>query len=279
MALDFGITPAAYNYICEVVYKHSRIFLGPAKQQLVSSRIAHRPKAVGAKSFDQYCDFLHTSKNSDEIEMLVDLIATNHTYFFREQAHFDALAAQLLPDLLLRVPAVRNGLRCWSAAASSGEEAFSIAITISEFNRVQRPVIWHIYGTDISGRILASARTAIYAATKVKLPDANLMARYFQKGSGPYAGQCRVKAALSSNVTFIRANLFQAAYPVPQPQHIIFCRNVFIYFDPASQAQLIKRLYDALIPGGYLVIGISDSLHGIQHPFDNLGGGIFRRAN
>lgn len=279
MALDFGISPAAYDYISEVVYKNSRIYLGATKQQLVSSRLAHRPKAVGVKSFDQYCDYLHTYKNSDEIEVLVDLIATNHTYFFREQPHFDALAAQLLPGLLRHVPAVRNGLRCWSAAASSGEEAFSLAISLSEFNRGQRRIDWHIYGTDISRRVLASARTAIYAAAKVKLPDAGLMARYFQKGSGPYEGQCRIKAALSSNVTFIQANLFQAAYPVPQPQHIIFCRNVLIYFDPPSQAQLIKRLYDALIPGGYLVIGISDSLHGIQHPFDNLGGGIFRRAN
>ncbi len=277
MALDFGISPAAYKYISGVLYKHSRIFLGPAKQQLVSSRLAHRPRALGLASFDEYCDFLRTNASGDEIEMLVDLIATNHTYFFREQAHFDALAAQLLPDLLAQVPSARTGLRCWSAAASSGEEAFSLAITLAEYNRSQPPLQWHIYATDISRRILESARTAIYPEKKVKLPAPGLHARYFQKGSGPYAGQCRVKADLRAGVTFAQVNLFQAAYPVPQPQHIIFCRNVLIYFDPPSQAQLVKRLHEYLAPGGYLVIGLSDSLHSMQHQFASLGSGIFRR--
>ncbi len=279
MALASRLSPAAYKYISEVLYAHSRIFLGPDKQQLVSSRLANRPKAVGVGSFDQYCDFLSKDNNRDEIEVLVDLIATSHTYFFREQRHFDALTTQLLPELLKHVPDVRNGLRCWSAAVATGEEAFSLAITFAEFNRVQPPVKWRIYGTDISHRALEKARSAIYTTEKVRLPAPGLMTNYFQKGSGPYEGKCRVKADLSSKVTFAHANLFQNSYPVPQPQHIIFCRNVLIYFDPPSRAQLIKRLHEALLPRGYLVIGLSDSLHGIQHKMDNVGGGIFRRAN
>ncbi len=276
MAHGIGLSPAAYKFICALLYEHSRIFLGPSKQQLVSSRLASRLKTVGVGSFDHYCAFLNN--NRDEIEVLVDLIATSHTYFFREQRHFDALTAQLLPDLLQQVPDVRNGLRCWSAAAASGEEAFSLAITLAEYNRVQPPVKWRIYGTDISRRALEIARRAIYATAKVRLPAPSLMQRYFQKGSGPYEGQCRIKDDLISKVTFAHANLFQAVYPVPQPQHIIFCRNALIYFDPPSRAQLIKHLLETLLPRGYLVIGLSDSLHGIPHSLDNLGGGIFRRA-
>ena len=139
-----SLSPQAYRHLAQLIYRHSRIFLGPDKQQLVRSRLAKRRRELGLPSFEAYCDVLKSGANSAEMAVLIELISTNHTYFFREPAHFELLRSELLPDWLARQPELRQGLRCWSAAASSGEEAFTLALTLAEFAREQGPLVWQI---------------------------------------------------------------------------------------------------------------------------------------
>jgi chemotaxis protein methyltransferase CheR len=210
---------------------------------------------------------------------VIDLVSTNHTYFFREPSHFDRLSEDLLPSLLKSYPHKRSLLQCWSVAASSGEEAFSLAITLAEYERQYGAINWHVHATDISRRVLIKAQATIYDIDQLNLPTTELRTRYFKKGTGEFEGQCKVKRNLSERVKFAHANVFQPTLPVPNAIDIIFCRNVLIYFDPSSRQQLINRLEGMLEPGGLLLIGHTENLSSVKHKLQPLGGGIFRRPH
>lgn len=266
-----------FQDLCGLIHRHSRIHLVPSKLTLLTSRLSRRLRELELASWEDYLAWLkHPS--GQEIGTLIDLVATNHTHFFRESEHFDALSSHLLDELLLNSPTARQGLRCWSAASSSGEEAFTLAMVLSEYTAQKSfGLRWQIQGTDISSRAIDKARQAVYPMERLGLPDPSFLSKYFQKGTGPFEGFCKVKQALQSKVHFEQMNLFDPVYRIPVPQHVVFCRNVLIYFDLQSQAQLIERLHSALEPGGFLMVGHSDSLLRIQHPFKGLGNGIYQR--
>lgn len=272
------LSAQAYQFITSLVYEHSRIRLGSDKQALVSGRLAKRLRQLGLQSFDAYCELLRSGAGAAELGPLVDLISTNHTHFFRESAHLDFLRDTILPELAPRLITRRGALRVWSAACSSGEEPYSIAITLEEYVRAHGAMSWQIDATDISHRILEHASAGIYGADRVKLPSQDLLPRYFQKGMGTSAGQYRVKASIRQSITFRHLNLLDASYPVAPEQHVIFCRNVMIYFDHETQEQLVNQLSHQLSPGGYLIVGHSESLLGIRHPLKQVKPGIYRRA-
>ncbi len=283
--MTIDITPApinakTYQQICQLIFAHSRIHLGPARQGLLTSRLGSRLHHLGLASWDDYGKLLRDRDHGDEIETMLDLIATNHTQFFREPSHFQRLAEELLDPLLLDCPDARRDLRCWSAATASGEEAYSLAMVLSEF-AIRHGGIpeWSIEASDLSRKALQRARAAIYNRDALHLPDPDWLARYFQRGTGPYEGQCKVKAAIKDKIRLRRVNLFQDNYPFSRLFHLIFCRNVLIYFDLDSQGQLIERLHSMLAPGGLLVIGHSDSLVHLRHDFISLAGGIYRRSS
>jgi chemotaxis protein methyltransferase CheR len=275
MSAQTVISRQAYEYICELVYRNSRIVLGPNKEQLVTSRLRKRRVQLGLRTFDQYCEILRSRKNEEEVSLIIDLISTNHTHFFRERAHFDFLTQHALPELQRRLRPSGQTLQCWSAASSSGEEVYTLAIVFEEFHRQHPPLNWQIYGTDISSRMLERAEQGIYEQDRMELPSSELLRRYFQRGTGRFEGHCRVKGEIRERVHFKRVNLFQNTYPVPDQQHLIFCRNVLIYFDAPSQAEVIRRLGQQLCPGGYLFVGHSESLMGMNHRLRSLGQGIF----
>lgn len=275
MSVEPAISRDAYQYLADLIYRYSRIVLGPSKQQLVTSRLRRRRVQLGFRNFDQYCEMLRARKNDEEVSLIIDLISTNHTHFFRERAHFDFLTQHALPELQRRLRSGTETLRCWSAASSSGEEAYTLAVVFEEFNRQHGPLRWEIYGTDISSRMLERGQQAIYEQSRMEFPSTELLHRYFQKGTGRYEGHCRVRAELRQRVKFKRVNLFQNSYPIPEDQHLIFCRNVLIYFDTPSQAEVIRRLSQQLAPGGYLFVGHSESLMGMSHRLRSLGQGIF----
>jgi chemotaxis protein methyltransferase CheR len=277
MSAETVISRQAYQYLAELVYRFSRIVLGANKQQLVTSRLRKRLLQLHLRSFDQYCDLLRTRKNDEEVALIIDLISTNHTHFFRERAHFDFLTQHALPEFQRRLQASGETLRCWSAASSSGEEVYTLAIVLEEFHRRNGPLRWEIHGTDISSRMLERGQQAIYEQSRLELPSSDLLHRYFQNGSGRYEGHCRIKDSLKQRVKFKRVNLFQSSYPVPGDQHLIFCRNVLIYFDAPSQEEVIRRLGGQLAPGGYLFVGHSESLMGMNHRLRSLGQGIFMK--
>jgi len=152
-----------------------------------------------------------------------------------------------------------------------------VAIVLAEYARTHGAFQWQIEASDISSRILAKAQAAIYEESRIQLPQPEWLSRYFQKGSGSYAGQYRVKAELTRQVKFHRLNLLQAQYPVQANQHVIFCRNVMIYFDTPTQQELVLKLVNQLAPGGYLVVGHSESLLGVKHPLKSVKPGIYRK--
>jgi chemotaxis protein methyltransferase CheR len=267
----------AYRILIDLVYDHSRIRLGAEKQALLANRLQKRLRVLGLESYDDYCAVLQSPEGSEEIEELVDLISTNHTKFFREPDHFSFLANQLLPALIPGLVASRSPLRLWSAAASSGEEPYTMAIVVAEQLRAHPSLDWQITASDISRRMLTQAQQGIYQMDSIQPVPPELLKRYFQKGIGIRAGTCRVKPELQKRVRFERINLFQAEYPVFPKQHVIFCRNVMIYFDLPSRATAVQRILRHLSPGGYLVVGHSESLLGIHHNLQPIKQGIYQR--
>ena len=249
-----------FEFIRTVVYERSRIQLGPDKRELVSARVGKRLRETQIPSLGEYCTLLQSPAAEEELGHLIDAISTNHTFFFREAAHFDFLREVAVPALALK--SGHGRFYVWSAASSSGEEPYSIAMTLSECLG-QKP--WHVEATDISGRILKRASAAIYREEILDRIPAATLRTHFQRGTGPQDGNYRVKPALRERVSFHQLNLLEGEPPFRDPFHVIFCRNVMIYFDRPTQEELVARLARRLLPGGYLFVGHSESLTAIRH--------------
>lgn len=264
---DPPLSPQAFAFLAELVYDRSRIRLGSDKQALVAGRLGPRLQSLGCTSFDDYVRLLDSAAGEEEIGAVIDLISTNHTQFFREPAHFEILRERVLPLLADRAGGSGRELRIWSAAAASGEEAYSLAIVLAEFCRGRPGHEWRVFASDISRRMLVACRQGIYEAGKVELPDPQWLPRHFQEGIGVREGFYRVRPELRRRVVTTHVNLFQDAYPVPGELDVIFCRNVMIYFDVDSRRVLVDRLFRQLAPGGFLFVGHSESLLGLGARF------------
>lgn len=270
------LSDADYEFLRRLIYEHSRINLGHDKRALVSSRVAKRLRALKIGGYHEYCQWLKTAESAEELGNLVDVISTNHTHFFREEKHFDWMRSVLLPAWRL-CHDERDGFRAWSAASSSGEEPYTLAIVLAEFFGLEGK--WTIDATDISTRILDRAGQAIYDAEKLAPVRPELLRRYFQRGNGQFAGQFRVKEQLRQRVSFRHLNLLQPGYPFSQRFHLIFCRNVMIYFDRPTQETLIAKLTEQLEPGGHLLVGHSESLSGIRHSLRQLQPAVYQKSD
>jgi chemotaxis protein methyltransferase CheR len=262
LATPSPLSDADYEFLRRLVYDESRINLGTEKRALVSARVAKRLRVLRIDSYEEYCRWLKTPSGAEELGNLVDVISTNHTHFFREAQHFDFLEQKFLPQWRKR-HAPDEVFRLWSAACSSGEEPYTLAIVLTEFFRTTGR--WHIDATDISTRILTRARQGVYDVDKLSPVQPELARRYFQRGVGEWAGHCRVKEALRQRVAFTHLNLLRGPYPFGHRFHVIFCRNVMIYFDRPTQETLIAKLTEQLEPGGHLLVGHSESLGNIRH--------------
>jgi chemotaxis protein methyltransferase CheR len=271
-----GISTEAYEFISRLVYQHSRIRLGRDKQTLVVSRLGKRLRQLGLSSFEEYCELLKSPQGGAERSQLLDLISTNHTQFFREWGHFEFLLSTMLPEWSRSSAAAGEPLRVWSAACSSGEEPYSIAIALAEYFQAKPDQGWRVDASDISTRMLRRASEGIYRLETAKMPKPEWLRRYFLKGTGKHEGYCQVKEELRRRVSFHHLNLFQPNYPVPANQSVIFCRNVMIYFDRDTCQQLVERLAAHLAPGGYFIVGHSESLVGVRHALKAIQPAIYR---
>ena len=271
------LTPEAYDFLAQLIYDRSRIRLGADKHALMAGRLGQRLRTLGMADYDGYCRLLQSPDGEGEIDSLIDLISTNHTEFFREPAHFEILARQILPAAAAAQTLGQQTYRVWCAAASSGEEVYSLAIVLAEFARLRPSFQWHIDASDISRRMLDRCRRGIYPADRVNLPAADLLPRYFQRGFAEREGFYRVKPELRQRTTVQRINLFQQHYGIPRRQDVIFCRNVMIYFDVESREWLVNRLTDYLAPGGYLFVGHSESLIGVRHRLQAVWPSVYRK--
>jgi chemotaxis protein methyltransferase CheR len=244
------------------------ISLSDQKKALVVGRLASRLRHYGLDSYGRYFELLQGGGRPDELQIAVDLLTTNETHFFREPKHFDFLRDKILP----RHPAGRM-FRAWSAASSSGEEPYSIAMTLAE-SLGEAP--WEVVASDLSSRMLARAETGHYAMTRAKTIPRSYLSKYCLKGVGPQAGTFLVDPGLRGRVRFMQVNL---AGPLPQLREfdLIFLRNVMIYFDAPTKREVIARLIPHLAHGGHIVVGHSESLNGVSDALKSLQPSIYRR--
>lgn len=270
--MDYPITKQEYDRIRTLLYQESGISLGENKQSLVVSRLSKRLRELEIDSFAAYYDHVRQDDSGGEFTRMLDLLSTNKTDFFREPKHFDYLREQILPTLERE-----KRIRIWSSACSTGEEPYTIAITLHE--HVKNPASWdmRILASDISTRVLAHAAAGLYGEERITTVSPDIVRRHFLKGRGKSAGLVKVKPHLSKLIKFRRLNLMSETFPITSPLDLIFCRNVMIYFDRPTQERLIAKFHRYLKPGGHLFIGHSESLQWLQHDFVTVAPTIYRK--
>jgi chemotaxis protein methyltransferase CheR len=271
------LTDQGLRSLAQMVRAYSGICVGPDKHQLVENRLRRRVRELTLESIEAYAEYVRLDRSGSELENLIDLISTNHTAFFREAEHTAVLFERLAPTLRARECA-GTPLRLWSAAAASGEEPYTIALMAAEERRVNPSWQWTITASDISRRMLDQARRANYPLSSVSVVPKELLRRYFERGVGTQEGRCRIKRELRDSVSFKRINLLDPSYPLREPQHVIFCRNVLIYFDEITRRTVAQRLLEHLVPGGYLVVGYSESLSGTLPGLRSVFHGVYTRS-
>jgi chemotaxis protein methyltransferase CheR len=267
-----------FEKIRRLIYEKCGINLHEGKKELVSARLGKRLREGNFPSFAEYYRHVISDKGADELVQMMDSISTNLTYFFREDSHFHRLSA-ILPAMAKMAAArkVSPKLRIWSAACSTGEEPYSLAITVHEcLNKALVDV--KILATDISTSVLETAASGVYPEEKLKNVPSSALRKYFQRGTGKWEGYCRVKKELQDVVHFKRFNLMEAP-PEGVYFDIIFCCNVMIYFDKSTQEALVNRIYQCLLNGGYLFVGHSESLTGLNHLFKYIEPSIYRKQD
>jgi len=242
-----------------LVHEQAGINLHQGKKELLRARLAKRIRELGFESFSRYYHHVVTDDTGEELVQMLDCIATNLTRFFREEAHFEFLEELVYPEFRQAVKVEKREpvLRIWSAACSTGEEPYSIAM--HAMDRLSAKV--HVLATDISTRALQKASEGIYPSNRLSEIPPRMQNRFFLKGHGPREGFVRVRPEIRSCVTFRRHNLMEPP-PVQREMDVIFCRNVLIYFDRATQKHVVENICQVLRPGGYLFVGHAESLNG-----------------
>lgn len=263
---EFPFTYEDFRQIAEMLHSDAGIALPESKATLVYSRLAKRLRSIGLRSFHEYCKLVQSHEGIDERKRMLAALTTNVTRFFREPHHFDHLASNVLPRLL---DTARAGgrVRIWSAGCSSGQEPYSIALTILSFMPDAANYDIRILATDIDPNVIAEARRGVYRDDVISAVPANVRSRWFEnEGSGTW----RVAAPLAQLVVFRELNLI-GDWPMRGPFQAIFCRNVVIYFEESTQLRIWNRFKGLLSPGGYLYIGHSERMGAAEDGFESDG--------
>jgi chemotaxis protein methyltransferase CheR len=262
------ITETEFRHFQRFIYEAAGITLSPGKKALVTGRLAKRLQARQLGSYGDYIELLQQPAEALEAQTAVDLLTTNETYFFREPKHFDLLRGLAREERPRAQP-----FRAWSAASSSGEEAYSIAMVLADCLG-ERP--FEVVGTDISTRVLEKARRGHYPVERTRQIPLAYLKRYCLRGQGEQAGTLLVDRALRQHVRFLHANL-DAALPELGRFDIVFLRNVMIYFSGETKRGVVARVLSLLKPGGHLCIGHSESLNGINSEAQQVAPSIYRK--
>ncbi|MBF0558035.1 MAG: protein-glutamate O-methyltransferase CheR [Nitrospirae bacterium] len=262
-----ALSDTLFALFSELIYKTAGIKLNARKKVLLLSRLQKRLNALGLRRFEDY--YKRVKSDDEERIIMLNCIATNTTTFFREKHHFDFLRNNIMPELLVK-KAQNKTIRIWSAGCSTGEEPYSIVITLCEAltNSARCHEPWNgwdikVLATDISTKVLENAELGIYELDQVPgHMAAGDMARYFLKGNGENAGKVKVRDYLGEIIRFRRLNLKEEVYPLSNVFDVIFCRNVMIYFDDEMKEHVLSKFHHHLVPGGYLFLGHSETIFG-----------------
>lgn len=280
MVTEYQLSQREFRQLREIIYEKSGINLSDQKVPLVKGRLSKRLRTLGLKSFQQYCERLQSPDHgTDELVCLIDAISTNVTSFFREQSQWTFLKQRI--DAMAQSPVNGRGLRIWSAACSSGEEPYSLAIFLHENLHPACIDKCRILATDISPDILRRAKAGVYRASQTKGLSGALLQRYFtrQKGTRDHEeDQYRINPQLREMILFRSFNLVYGNYAIfRQPMDAIFCRNVMIYFDTDTRTRLVTELARLLPPGGLLFLGHSESISRVTNLYRMVQPSIYER--
>jgi chemotaxis protein methyltransferase CheR len=263
---DISLSDGEFVRFRQMIHRIAGISLSPSKKALVAGRLAKRLKHHGLASYQDYFQLIH--QRQEEMQVAVDLLTTNETHFFREPKHFDFLRRQVLPQ-----HAADRPLRLWSAASSSGQEAYSLAMLLAD---VMGEAAWEVFGSDISTKVLEKARAALYPLEQASEISAAYLKAYCLKGIGSQSGSFTLDPALRRRVRFQQINLNEKL-PAVGEFDVILLRNVMIYFEAATKQQVVTRLLERLRPGGYFLIGHSESLNGLAHGLTAVQPSVYRK--
>jgi len=254
------MSESQFRKLSSLVYDVAGISISDSKQNLLKARLAKRLRATKNKTISDYMDLIQ--KNSEEFERFIDGVTTNHTYFFRENAHC---------EFLLKNLDKKKHVKFWSAASSSGEEAYSIAIQFKAlgFN-------FDIYGSDISDTMIERAKKGIYPLERLRAVPKDVVKKNFQRGRNKYSGMVKIKNEVQGYVDYGKHNLVYDE-PPRSAYDVIFCRNVMIYFDQKTKQKIINDMYGALKAGGYFIFGQSESVVGLQTKFISVLPSIYQK--
>jgi chemotaxis protein methyltransferase CheR len=266
MNSEFLFTDSDFSRIRTLIHRRAGIALGEHKRQMVYSRLSRRLRDLGIPQFSAYLGLLEDSRDGNEWQLFINSLTTNLTSFFREAHHFPVLA-----DLARKCT---QPITVWCAAASTGEEPYSIAITLMEALG-ERASTARVIATDIDTSVLAKASAAVFTTEQVNRLSPDRLRRFFNKGTGANAGKVRVRPEVAAMVKFSRLNLLDSSWPVKEPVDAIFCRNVMIYFDKPTQKKLLDRFVPLLKPHGLLFAGHSENASLVNQTFKTVGQTVY----
>jgi chemotaxis protein methyltransferase CheR len=276
---DLTITDRDFKAVQKLIYDLAGIVISDAKRVMVQGRLNKRLRALGLESYHEYLDYMLAPEQKEEVVQFINALTTNKTDFFREQHHFDFLAHTALPRIVekARLGGPRR-LRVWCSASSTGEEPYSIAMTIREFFGSNSDWDIRVLASDIDTSVLATASRGEYAEDRVQEMPAHLLSRYFDQHDSSSQRTWQAKPELRELITFRRINLQDDVWPIQTTFDVIFCRNVMIYFDSASQRKIVNHFAEHLDDDGYLMLGHSEALIGVTNHFQLQGDTVYRKS-
>lgn len=262
-----------FKAFSDFIYSEYGIKMPPVKRVMLQGRLLKRIRELNMNSYTEYKEYFFSNEGQKkEIFNFLNVVTTNKTDFFREPVHFDFLRDEVLPN-----HKESGFFKVWSAGCSSGEEPYTISIVLNEYKRLMPNFNFSIHGSDISNRVLSTAAKGVYAENKIALMPLELKKRYFLKSKDRTSPTVRVKPELQRNIALKHVNLMDSHYDMNESFDVIFCRNVLIYFDRATQERVISKLCHYLKPGGIFFIGHSESLSGMDVPLEHIKPTIFKK--
>ncbi len=272
-----ALSDKEFSRLKEFIYRECGIKITEAKRTMVEARLQKRLRGLGLTSFSRYCDYLFGPRGmEEELVHLINVITTNKTDFFRESAHFHYLVRKALPEVL-RQSSGRRTITVWSAGCSSGEEPYTLAMVLKEFVADRRGIDFLILATDISTKVLEKAKLAVYDEERIgPIPD-ELRKKYLLKSKDAVLKVYRVIPELRQRIRFRRLNFMDSDFGFRETMDVIFCRNVIIYFDKQTQERLLNRFCGYLSPDGYLFMGHSETLLGMDVPLVQVAPTVYRK--
>ncbi|MCE1246482.1 MAG: protein-glutamate O-methyltransferase [Firmicutes bacterium] len=276
--MSSAIPQKLFQKFSQFIYDELGIKLNDSKRTMLEARLQKRLRVLGLSSFEEYYTYVFSPEGMrEELAHMIDVVTTNKTDFFREPAHFDYMMDNALPALVDGQPYGRKKVRVWSAGCSTGEEPYTLSMVLSEFGETCPGFEFSILATDISTRALQSAVRAVYDEQKVQPVPLALKKKYLLRHRDKHKSIVKIIPELRNTITFRRMNFMDNSYDIDEPMHIIFCRNVIIYFDRPTQERLLNRLVSNLVRGGYLFMGHSETLNGMSVPVNQVYPTIYRK--